>query len=278
MESLEISSDFNFAESAQPQAQPRTAKEEKQIEKVVFKEMASSTKRLSAEEIAQKQKLILKIGRYEKSKHYGEQLKSLGFTFGKSLQSKSLEELEDQIVQMKVSLNNDPNSNMIGTGIFMATGFAEQMTQNPKVKERCDLQGWTASLKSNPDFEKIVDLLSLEYESLSTLSPEVRLLLILATSGISVAATNAHISKIRKLQAEQAKVEEENKTVNQGVAPLAEVESAEVEEEPEMLSNTLERPNIVLDIQDSEEEIVEMKSESVVTQAEEPKLKIKLRK
>jgi hypothetical protein len=217
------------------------------VERQVHREMATSSQRLTAEEIAVKQKLILKIGRYEKSKHYGEQLRSLGFTFGKALQSRSQEELEDQLVQMKASLNSDPNSNLIGTGIFMVTGFAEQMSQNPKIKEKCDLQGWSSNLKANVEFEKIVDLLSLEYESLSSLSPEVRLLLILATSGITVAATNAHISTIRKLQAERAQVELEN--TNQQSEP-----KSESEPEPEPITTYLsdtqyfQKPNLVLQV------------------------------
>jgi hypothetical protein len=274
-ENFEIASDFNFTDSAQVEAKPMTAKEGKLVERQVYKEMASTTKRQSAEEIAQKQKLILKIGRYEKSKHYGEQLKSLGFCFGKSLQSKSMEELEEQLVQMKVSLNNDPNSNMIATGLFLATGFAEQVTQNPKIKDKCDLQGWTANLRSNPEFEKIVDLLSLEYESLSTLSPETRLLLILATSGISVCATNVHISQIRKAQAEQAKIEEENRKVNQGVAPTQPQAEAEVAEEPEIFSDAMMRPNLVLQIEDEPEE--ELEEEPEEEEAIRPKLKLKMK-
>lgn len=250
MENLNIESDFDFSESVQKE--PMTAKESKVIEKQVLKEMHQTAKRLSPEEIAEKQKLILKIGRYEKSKHYGEQLKSLGFSFGKSLQSKSIDELKDQLVEMKVSLSSDPNSNMIYTGLTLATGFAEQLTQNPKIKEKVDLMGWTQNLKSNPEFEKVVELLSLEYESLSSLSPEARLMLIMCTSGITVAATNSHISQIRKMQQEAQKAKEQETPKEQEKTLSAkEYESVIVLPEP-ILENDV-KTNVIVSIKDESE-------------------------
>lgn len=188
-----------------------------------LKEMKKADSRLSNEEIKKKQQLLIQIHKYETSS-FGDELKKYGFTFGSGLKSKTIEELEDLLTEIRTTLNSSSDSSILVQGVKMSVGIAEQATQRPSIKPHFDLLGLSQELNSNPEFDKALELVNLEYNLLSEVSPMNRLGLVLVASAGKVYAKNKITAKVeayrKMLESKQREEEEKRQQIVEAGKPI----------------------------------------------------------
>lgn len=145
--------------------------------------------RLSNEEIELKQKLILKITRYLESSRFKSYLSSLGLHHSsKTLQSLSINDLEERLEEIKVAVSNKNMTNLISELTFTITSVGETLTQTPKIRDTINLNGLTKSLKEDDGFLDTLEQLHLEYSDISYLSAEKKMVYLLMSHSFKINA------------------------------------------------------------------------------------------
>lgn len=277
-ENFDVDCDFDFSLPVQASAPQQTQQQQKQTkaqqakeQTQLLKEIKNTASKLSPEDVKKKTELILRITQYEKSS-FGEQLKAFGFTFGKALRNLSIDELEEQLLEMQTTLTSDPNSSMVSMCVNGFVGVAENLTQFPAIKQKCNLLGWGASLNANPEFGRTVELLSLQHGGFGNMSPEMKLLFIMSMSGYSVACENIRLDMARQaLAQEEAKLKQQQQQQAQPQNTDQFDPSQEITDEMVIDEQKEEvEPPILFEINKSVETEVETKIEDTKTK-DEPK-------
>ena len=138
------------------------------------------------QEQAQKQRLLDKIGKY-KSK-----FPDLSQRNKVSVKS-SIEELQDELHYIEEQLGEptDMEDNYMGLGLVTAMYGAEYVTENHFNPLNLDLSGLGDTVKINLDkFEPLLEELAIKYNTQMSVSVEMRLMMLLGTTVMTVHAAN----------------------------------------------------------------------------------------
>ena len=158
----------------------------------------ASENRLTDEEVEKKQKLIIMISRYKESPRFKSYLESLGFNLSPcSLKSKSIEDLEQLLQELKVSVSNKNSSSIVNEIYYLGTGIAEGVSQHPKIKDKCDLLGLTKNIKENEEIQDCIECLSLSYGDICSISPEKKIVMLTLSSALKTASINRMLKTLK---------------------------------------------------------------------------------
>ena len=160
--------------------------------------------RLSDEEIEKKQKLIITISRYRESPRFKSYLDGLGFSLSAStLKQKDIVELEDLLKELQVAVMNKNSSQLLNEVYYLGTGIAEGITQNPKIKPKCDLTGFSKIVKEDEQIQDTLEVLNLSYGDIASLSPEKKIILLTFSSALKCASVNKMLNDMKSKQLER---------------------------------------------------------------------------
>lgn len=162
------------------------------------------------EEVAENQKLIIQLVRYGNHDRFKAYLQSLNFNLNASaLKKLSNAELEETQTRVKLALQNKTQSSLMTGGVLLGTRATEAIV-TAKSGGRIDLTGWSQSLRTNEEFLDVIAELELSYGSITSMTPEKRLIFILGTSAMQVSQTNNGMKKLQEgLKARSTPVESE---------------------------------------------------------------------
>jgi hypothetical protein len=212
-----------------PEAEEKKTTAEKKKSKFDAKEVKDfvENKKSSPEEIVERQTLLLKLNRYATSNRFSEYLKDMGFDLhAKALSKKSKDELEELMIEIQTTVNAKSSSNIFLQGTLLGANVLENITQNPNIKPKLDLAGFSASIAEDQDLLDAIEAVALEYGSLCMMSPPVKVMYCLLANGARVSATNKMKAQIALRFQQQA--EALRPVVVVPVAPVAPVAVDEI--------------------------------------------------
>ena len=165
----------------------------KRANKDIKDEIKTAMKRLSKEEIAKNQALILKLTRYGTSSRFSEYLKENGFKLKPSdLNKMNSEELQELLERVTVCVANKCETSIFTSGILFGVQIVEDVTQRSSaLKDRFDLLGYRAFLEKDETFMDAVEEIRISTSLVSGLSPQMRLLVSMAKGAAFTSGSNA---------------------------------------------------------------------------------------
>lgn len=184
--------------------------------------------RLSDEELKRKTELCIQLNRYANSSRFKDFLQSMSFNLSPShLKTLSIPELEELLKQVQLVVSNKNSSKVVDEAYFMIIGLCENVSQTPKFKTHCDLQGLSQSLRNDPEIADLLECISLSYGSIVDIPPEKKLILSTLGCIIKTASVNKMLTKIKNYEQQLEKQVQtldkntkENIHVNKGEAPV----------------------------------------------------------
>jgi hypothetical protein len=191
--------DFNASEvfgdvlATPVEPKPKETAVQKSSRKVDIKEVKEYTesKKASPEEVVERQSLLLKLNRYATSNRFSEYLKDMGFDLhAKTLAKKSRDELDELMIEVQTTVNAKSSSNIFLQATVLGANVLEGVTQNPNIKPRIDLSGFTASINEDQELLDAIEAVALEYGSLCMMTPPMKMMYCLLANGARVSAIN----------------------------------------------------------------------------------------
>ena len=157
--------------------------------------------RLSDEELKRKTELCIQLNRYANSSRFKDFLQSTSFNLSPShLKTLTIPELEEMLKQVQLVVSNKNSSKVVDEAYFMIIGLCENVSQNPKFKNQCDLQGLSQTLRNDPEIADLLECISLSYGSIVDISPEKKLILSTIGCVIKTASVNKMLTKIKNYE------------------------------------------------------------------------------
>ena len=155
------------------------------------------TTKMTTEQRAKWQSLVLTLTRYGTSRRFGDQLRSFGFILtAASLRKHTIEELEDLLDRARVCCQQATVEGMFSQAALSAVGFAESAVANtPGLKDKILLSGLTESLKQDEGFMAALEQMSIDYGSFISCPPEYRLLMAFTAAAGRTHAINLFVRK-----------------------------------------------------------------------------------
>ena len=173
-------------------------RDEKVYEREVVKAMSKPEK--SKEEIDENQKLILHLNRYASSKRFASYLKSLGFDLTTSkLKSMTNEELKELLDRTQTSLSHKQTTNFWYEMSIGLIETSEKIVVHSPLGEKVKINGLSDVLKSNEDFQDLVEMIELQYTSFSNISPELRIMYTILTTAVKLHSINSFLDKRQQM-------------------------------------------------------------------------------
>lgn len=173
-------------------------RDEKAYEREVVKAMSKPEK--SKEEIDENQKLILHLNRYASSKRFASYLKSLGFDLTTSkLKSMTNEELKELLDRTQTSLSHKQTTNFWYEMSIGLIETSEKIVVHSPLGEKVKINGLSDALKSNEDFQDLVEMIELQYTSFSNISPELRIMYTILTTAVKLHSINSFLDKRQQM-------------------------------------------------------------------------------
>ena len=173
-------------------------RDEKVYEREVVKAMSKPEK--SKEEIDENQKLILHLNRYASSKRFASYLKSLGFDLTTSkLKSMTNEELKELLDRTQTSLSHKQTTNFWYEMSIGLIETSEKIVVHSPLGEKVKINGLSDALKSNEDFQDLVEMIELQYTSFSNISPELRIMYTILTTAVKLHSINSFLDKRQQM-------------------------------------------------------------------------------
>lgn len=175
--------------------------------------------RLSDEELKRKTELCIQLNRYANSSRFKDFLQSMSFNLSPThLKSLSIVELEELLKQVQLVVSNKNSSKVVDEAYFMIIGLCENVSQTPKFKTHCDLQGLSQSLRNDPEIADLLECISLSYGSIVDIPPEKKLILSTLGCLIKTASVNKMLTKIKNYEQQLEKnVQSVSQNVTQNV-------------------------------------------------------------
>jgi len=149
-------------------------------------------RKIPMKQAAEHQTLMMCLQRYAASERFAPMLKNAGLKLT-NLESKTAAELKTLQVRVRtVCSSSGGSSGALYQGILMGAAGVERMAP----KRIIDLDGYSASLRADPEFEAISEMLELDLGWASSMSPMQRMALCLGRNAMSVAAMNRQKSQL----------------------------------------------------------------------------------
>lgn len=175
--------------------------EQEQINKIIDKTLERSFKKeekiLSRKnndigDVKEHQKYLIKLQRYGASERFSEYLKKMNFKLDiDHLKKLHVEELKEMLERVRITINSRDTNNMINGLVFSGTQIMETIAINNEViKKYVNLKGFSSMLQNDESFKDIIEQLNLEYNDISTLSPEKRLGFVLVMTAMKCHGIN----------------------------------------------------------------------------------------
>lgn len=165
-------------------------------ERRMIKEFAKNKK--SPDEIQKHQEFILMISRYGTSERFAKYLKESGFVLANSkLKKMSMDELEELLERIKTTVSNKNVSDVWSESIMGGLSVGENvitMTMGNRIK----IRGLAELLEKDECFQDLLEEIRLENQNLTYVSPYVRVVYMILTSGAKIHALNTLIDQQNK--------------------------------------------------------------------------------
>jgi hypothetical protein len=131
------------------------------------------------------------LSRYGTSKLFGEFLKSLTFNLRMTkLNKMSVHELQDTLIRVRTSIANNNQNSIWEASINGGLNVSEKIVANSKLGQYLHIEGLTEFLQEDECWQDLIEEISLEYQDLGYVSPQVRLAYTILSTGAQVHALN----------------------------------------------------------------------------------------
>lgn len=179
-----------------------------------------SSKKIPPKQVAEHQTLLMCLQRYNLSERFGPMCKTAGLKLT-NLEGKTVAELKQLQTRVRtVCSSSGSNTGMLYQGILTGASVFEKMVP----KRVADLEGYQASLRTDPEFEAIAEMLELDMGFASNMTPMQRMGLCLAKNAANVAAMNKTknrvIDTLRAQQQQQPTQTQQTPTSSATTNPL----------------------------------------------------------
>ena len=152
----------------------------------------SKQAKIPSKQVAEHQQLLMCLQRYAASARFAPMLKDAGLKLT-NLESKSVAELKQLQTRVRtVCSSSGGASGLLYHGIVTGAAVVEKMAP----KRLVDLDGFTASLRADPEFEAVAEMLELDMGFAATMSPMQRMGVCLAKNAASVVHMNSQKNKM----------------------------------------------------------------------------------
>lgn len=139
------------------------------------------------------QEYMLMLSRYNNSR-FAEYLRKLSFKLGNNhLKTCSVDELQELLARVRVAVNSKSSTNLFSTAVYSGLSTVELLSM--RYTDKIKLRGLTESLKQNDEFSELLDIIQLEWQSLTMAPPHVRLVYCVVVSAIKCHQVNSFLEK-----------------------------------------------------------------------------------
>lgn len=162
---------------------------------------------VSKEDLKKQSELITSIGNALSHYRFKAHLAQVGFVYDlKALHKMSVDELQEMLDQIHHSINCKNNSGMFEKIALKVAGTAETLFAFPSLQQKTGikLDGYTDLLSHNEAFLDTIAQLELTYGNMASMSPEIRILFIMAYGAIQIVAAHKVAEKYPQLIAAMA--------------------------------------------------------------------------
>jgi len=157
---------------------------------------ASVNKKIPTKQVAEHQQLILCLQRYSSSQRFAPMLRNAGLKLI-NLETKSVAELKDLQTRVRTICCSGGGANgWLGTGILVACGGVEKVTEKKVPKHVMDLSGFQNSLQADPEYDAVCEMIELDMGWASSMTPMQRLGLCLGKHAYQVNHMNQQRNNI----------------------------------------------------------------------------------
>jgi hypothetical protein len=94
------------------------------------------------------------------------------------------------MIEVQTTVNAKSSSNIFLQATVLGANVLEGVTQNPNIKPRIDLSGFTASINEDQELLDAIEAVALEYGSLCMMTPPMKMMYCLLANGARVSAIN----------------------------------------------------------------------------------------
>jgi hypothetical protein len=148
--------------------------------------------KIPAKQVAEHQQLLMCLQRYAASARFAPMCKEAGLKLS-NLETKSVAELKSLTTRVRtVCSSGGGASGMLYQGILTGARLVEKAAP----KRLVNLDGYAASLRADPEFEAVAEMLELDWGFASTMTPMQRMGWCLGKHAFSVSSMNAEKSKL----------------------------------------------------------------------------------
>lgn len=181
-------------------------------------EQHEPARKIPAKSVAEHQTLMLTLQRYAASQRFAPMLKEAGLKLT-NLESKTVAELKSLQIRVRTVCSSDAG----------ATGFVSSMilggssvVESRMPKKLMDLDGFSSSLSSDPEFAAVCEMLELDMGFAAAMTPMQRMGVCLGKHAIKVNGINKSRDKmLQDLMAQQARQQQQQPAVYQPVFQVA---------------------------------------------------------
>ncbi len=152
---------------AAAQAEKPKSKGEQRKEEKFARDLAKQADKPDPEEVLAHQYLCSHLRRYFEHPQFVDELRTAGLRMTSTEMKKAtIAELEEQLVRIKVTLNNSGTSELISQGANLGVQIVEYgVSSNPIAKRyKVNVSGAAAILKQNAEFHRSLAQMDLEYD------------------------------------------------------------------------------------------------------------------
>ncbi len=162
--------------------------------------------KIPPKQVADHQKLLLCLQRYAASARFAPMLKDAGLKMT-NLESKTVAELKQLQTRVRtVCSSSGGASGMLYQGILVGATGVEKVAP----KRLVNLDGFAASLRADPEFEAVAEMLELDMGFASSMTPMQRMAWCLGKNAMIVAAMNAHKKQLLEELIAQQQMQAQN--------------------------------------------------------------------
>ena len=109
------------------------------------------------------------------------------------------EELKELLDRIQTSLSHKQTTNFWYEMSIGLIETSEKIVVHSPLGEKVKINGLSDALKSNEDFQDLVEMIELQYTSFSNISPELRIMYTILTTAVKLHSINSFLDKRQQM-------------------------------------------------------------------------------